>query len=400
MSAKVLLAALASGLFAMSPLSLIGGCGGASTQGSGGPPSDAGGGPNRDSGVRRGDAGGSSDAKSAPDGTHGDSGTQGPTDGAGARDGQSADSESTKTSDATDDAHDSGHSEGGEPSDASGAHDGQAGDGASAVTVDAGGDAQANAAAFDTNLCTGPAMTVAEAASHFASGATTAVLAPYTLYLRQRSCNMITGCTAWSPATANYETLDQFGNPQIVSAPPSQDSGDLELLVSGTTVTLSLRSTGPFGAFVAAMCGTVTAPVTCGEYEIQTSYTELLQGGGSAQEPTEDPLLLGSQFVGDTVMGGSTSLSQERSRIIARSSASRILPGSTRRRSIRRTRAAHRSSPGTTPRRCRAKPTTRSILPDGTTAPRSITCALSPLGQAIRFPRDDTDGTMGGVRGS
>src|SRR5215831_16415375 len=74
-----------------------------------------------------------------------------------------------------------------------GSSDGQDG----SVVVDAPGVTDP----FDPASCTGAPMTQPQALAYFAPAATEAALAPYHVKIRSRSCNQLTGCAGWEPAT-------------------------------------------------------------------------------------------------------------------------------------------------------------------------------------------------------
>lgn len=71
---------------------------------------------------------------------------------------------------------------------------------------------------FDPASCSGPAITFAQAAAKFPSGASSVALGSYKLMARSRSCNSVTGCSAW-------------GTPTQAKAPPPHgyDTGDFVL---------------------------------------------------------------------------------------------------------------------------------------------------------------------------
>lgn len=100
-------------------------------------------------------------------------------------------------------------------------------DAAVVVPVDAGTDAGPVAPLdagpalddpFDPASCPGPAITFAQAVAKLSSGASSVALGSYKLMARSRSCNSVTGCSAW-------------GTPTQAKAPPPHgyDTGDFVL---------------------------------------------------------------------------------------------------------------------------------------------------------------------------
>ena len=116
---------------------------------------------------------------------------------------------------------------------------------------------------FDPGSCPGAPLTQAQAAKFFQAGATQAIIGSYTLEMRKRACNAVTGCGAWgAPTTTIGLTLGQLGADRTLS-------GQILLNVQGTGITLSLvDSTEELPDSMGATCGAVAAtPLQCTEYE-------------------------------------------------------------------------------------------------------------------------------------
>ena len=169
----------------------------------------------------------------------------------------------------------------GTPPTSVGADAGDAGDGGGTAGGDAaasdasaqhgGTDAAGTTAPFDPASCPGPSLTQAQAAQFFQPGATQAVIGSYTLSMRQRSCNGVTGCGAWStPTTAVGVALGGGTQPL---------SGTILLNVQGSSVVLDLQdSTEEKPYSMGASCSAVDgSPQSCGAYE----YDMGDQWGGS-----------------------------------------------------------------------------------------------------------------------
>lgn len=82
--------------------------------------------------------------------------------------------------------------------------DAAAADDGSVALTDAGSDAAAVVVTdpFDTTACTGAPITFAELAAKFPAGAHVTTLGSYSLSKRTRSCDAVTGCSAWGAAEA------------------------------------------------------------------------------------------------------------------------------------------------------------------------------------------------------
>lgn len=85
---------------------------------------------------------------------------------------------------------------------------------------------------FDPASCSGAPMTLAEFVSHFTAGAHSTELGAYTMMTRNRVCDPVTGCSAWSKTVPT-------GNTGIDGVP--ELAGTAHLVVgSATTVSLLL----------------------------------------------------------------------------------------------------------------------------------------------------------------
>lgn len=221
------------------------------------------------------DAGGSGDtgSSSGSPGSHADSGEGGGSHGG---DGGGAGLDGGNT-----DGGPHGGDGGSGPDAGSSAEDGSAaegggGDGSAAgpdggANPEGGGDAGATSDPFDPASCGGAPLTEAQAAQFFQPGATQATIGTYTIEMRQRSCNPVTGCGSWgAPATGLGAVLGGGTQPL---------GGTIFLNVEGTTVVLALQDhTEEKPYSMGATCSTVDGtPVTCGGY----SYDIGDQWGGS-----------------------------------------------------------------------------------------------------------------------
>jgi hypothetical protein len=81
------------------------------------------------------------------------------------------------------------------------------GDSGTKGVSDAGSDAPAITTPWDISWCPGAAITQSQVLAIFPAAATSATLATVTLDARQRQCQDMTGCQAWTPAT----TLPLYG---------------------------------------------------------------------------------------------------------------------------------------------------------------------------------------------
>jgi hypothetical protein len=205
-----------------------------------------------------GGAGGTDAA--APDGAHSSGGAAG-----SSNDDASGGSSAGGTAGATATDAGGGSSAGGSTADAGGGTAGASG------AHDAGSDAPATTDPFDPASCPGQPLTETQAAQFFQAGATQAVIGSYTIEMRKRDCNPVTGCDAWgSPTTATGAALG--GGEQEMS-------GTILLNVQGSSVVLALQDATeekPYsmGATCSAVDGTSEA---CGAYE----YDMGDQWGGS-----------------------------------------------------------------------------------------------------------------------
>ena len=143
--------------------------------------------------------------------------------------------------------------------------------GGDAQTHDAAGDAAVTSDPFNPQSCPGQPLTEAQAVPFFQQGATQAVIGSYTIQMRQRSCNAVTGCGAWGATTTAIGVALGGGTRAL--------SGTILLNVQGTSVVLALQDSTeekPYsmGATCSAVDGT---PETCSGY----SYDMGDQWGGS-----------------------------------------------------------------------------------------------------------------------
>lgn len=130
-----------------------------------------------------------------------------------------------------------------------------------AGATDGGGDASGTTDPFDPASCPGPALTAAQAARFFQPGAVQAVIGSYTIEMRQRSCNTVTGCGSWGAPTTEIGSVLGGGTRPL--------SGTILLNVQGSDILLALQDATeekPYsmGASCSAVNGT---PETCGAYE-------------------------------------------------------------------------------------------------------------------------------------
>lgn len=173
-------------------------------------------------------------------------------------DGAAAPADAGTGADAGSGSHADGGGEGGNANDASAPEGG--GD-AGSVTGDP----------FDPQSCPGQSLTEAQAAQFFHSGATQAVIGSYTIEMRQRSCNAVTGCGAWGAPTTDVGVA--LGGATLPLM------GEILLNVQGSSVVLALQdSTEELPYSMGTTCSAVDgSPETCGTYE----YDMGDQWGGS-----------------------------------------------------------------------------------------------------------------------
>jgi hypothetical protein len=126
--------------------------------------------------------------------------------------------------------------------------------------------------AFDPASCPGPSMTRDEAARRFSAGGTKAMLGPFQIYVRTRTCTNVTGCGAWSPAHFN-------------SAP---ESGNLGLFIQGSQLFVDLMPEGvPSGNASCSALGGSPSGVTCNYTMMQNGIvTPVTIDGGNQFKPT------------------------------------------------------------------------------------------------------------------
>jgi hypothetical protein len=126
--------------------------------------------------------------------------------------------------------------------------------------------------AFDPASCPGPSMTRDEAARRFTAGGTKAMLGPFQIYVRTRTCTNVTGCGAWSPA-------------HFSSAP---ESGNLGLYVHGSELFVDLMPDGvPSGNAGCGELGASSSTVTCNYTMMQNgTVTPVTIDGGNVFRPT------------------------------------------------------------------------------------------------------------------
>jgi hypothetical protein len=129
---------------------------------------------------------------------------------------------------------------------------------------------------FPTPSCSGTPATLAQLAALFQPGATEADFSRYTIDGRQRTCNGVTGCSAWSSWTPNFADPTGTVTSAVVEIP--------RLMVVGSGIQLQLvhrfcQATNTYpGEWYGATCsGLGSATVTCPGYY----YVESQQWGGS-----------------------------------------------------------------------------------------------------------------------
>lgn len=156
---------------------------------------------------------------------------------------------------------------------AGGAGAADAGDGAAgaAGAADAGSDAPTTTDPFDPASCPGQPLTEAQAAQFFQPGTTQAVIGSYTIEMRQRDCNPVTGCGAWGGATTSIGFALGGGSMEL--------SGTVLLNVQGSSIVLALQDATEEKPYsMGATCSAIDgASETCGAYE----YDMGDQWGGS-----------------------------------------------------------------------------------------------------------------------
>jgi hypothetical protein len=143
---------------------------------------------------------------------------------------------------------------------------------------------------FDPASCAGTPITLAQAGSMFAPGATTAALGNYTILARRRACNQISGCAPWQ----SYSPLpwSLLGIDSGVNVPMA---GSAELAISGSSVNLVLSTSSGAPCSVAqglACSGVGGATVSCSAYEAVGHWG--LADYGSGPVVTECPLTTAS----------------------------------------------------------------------------------------------------------
>src|SRR5579884_3234707 len=248
---------LAGGMVVAAAAALLVGCAGGGTTFDGAGAEAGAGDDGGGLGSPSGDGGaGAADAAHGQDGGAG--GKEGGTTGGGDA---GAASDAGSGGDATD-----GGADGGGSGDAGGGADAAAPDGG-----DAGGDAGATTDPFDPQSCPGQPLTEAQAATFFQAGATQAVVGSYTIEMRQRSCNSVTGCGPWGTPTTGLGAVLGGGTQPL--------TGTILLNVQGSSVVLTLQDrTEELPYFMGSTCSAVDGtPETCGAY----SYDIGDQWGGS-----------------------------------------------------------------------------------------------------------------------
>jgi hypothetical protein len=131
---------------------------------------------------------------------------------------------------------------------------------------------------FDPQSCTGQAITQSQAAQLFPAGATESIVGSYTMVMRQRSCNAVTGCGSWGAPTTSLGTVLGGGTAPL--------SGKVVLDVQSTNIALTLAdSTGyapyNFGSTCSNIGGTTESCPTY-SYNIGDQW-----GGSGGMYPTE-----------------------------------------------------------------------------------------------------------------
>lgn len=104
---------------------------------------------------------------------------------------------------------------------------------------------------FSPGHCVGPALTPAEAASLFATGATEAPLGAFTTFARDRRCNPMTGCEAWSAPVRNAGIAEPWGRTTLSVVDP-------------TNIVMRLRSSLPKSTPPVTCTARVGEPIQCG----------------------------------------------------------------------------------------------------------------------------------------
>ncbi len=94
---------------------------------------------------------------------------------------------------------------------------------------------------FEPSYCSGPAITQAQAVSRFPAGGTSAQLGRFQVVSRSRTCNQVTGCTAWTQ-DANLAFWVSGSPSNHVWSMPSPQNGSIRLDVVNGALRLTLQT--------------------------------------------------------------------------------------------------------------------------------------------------------------
>lgn len=150
---------------------------------------------------------------------------------------------------------------------------------------------------FDPSWQTGTKITAAQVAARFAPGATRAVVGKFGIAMRSRSCNAISGCSAWTypqtsfawmtyrlwipgPGWSPQKSCFQFQTANFPSV-----TGTAAFVITGTKVALSLEG-APIGN---TSCDDLLGPAACANFK-----TSLVSPSGGS--PCWLPNDIGSGF--------------------------------------------------------------------------------------------------------